>query len=92
MCIASDRRFLRLLSIGGASLQLLCVPGPLLCLAAHSSSVMLLYHAGVGESTAVMCSRALAVFSNSVMLLYHAGLGESTDVMCPRALAVFSSP
>ncbi|XP_018014855.2 WD repeat and HMG-box DNA-binding protein 1 [Hyalella azteca] len=49
VCVASSKRIVRVLSVGGVSLDVLCVPGPLVCMAAHEHHLMLLYHAAVGS-------------------------------------------
>uniref|UniRef100_A0A6A7FYA2 WD repeat and HMG-box DNA-binding protein 1-like n=1 Tax=Hirondellea gigas TaxID=1518452 RepID=A0A6A7FYA2_9CRUS len=50
VCIASDRRLVRLLSIGGTCTDVLCVPGPLVCMAAHQHLLMILFHVGIGAA------------------------------------------
>ncbi|XP_062302789.1 WD repeat and HMG-box DNA-binding protein 1 isoform X2 [Osmerus eperlanus] len=45
---ATSALLLRLFSIGGVQRELLCLPGPVVCMAAHGEQLLLAYHRGTG--------------------------------------------
>lgn len=48
IAIATNRRFIRVFTIGGIQTQLFSIPGPVLCLASHENQLMIIYHNGSG--------------------------------------------
>ena len=47
--MATNKLILRVYSIGGTILEVLGIPGPLVCLAAHQRTLMVVYHTGMGK-------------------------------------------
>ncbi|XP_033641025.1 WD repeat and HMG-box DNA-binding protein 1-like [Asterias rubens] len=48
VAVATDKRLVRLFSIGGMQREVIAVPGPVVCLAAHGNQLLVVYHAGAG--------------------------------------------
>ena len=49
VAVATDKRLVRLFSIGGMQREVIAVPGPVVCLAAHGNQLLVVYHAGAGK-------------------------------------------
>ncbi len=47
MC--TDRRIVRLFTVGGVQKETFHVPGPVVCMAGHGSQLMLVYHSAMGK-------------------------------------------
>ena len=45
---ATDKRLVRLFSVGGLQLQVISVPGPVVSMAAHTNQLLIAYHQGMG--------------------------------------------
>ncbi|XP_038044137.1 WD repeat and HMG-box DNA-binding protein 1-like [Patiria miniata] len=48
LAVATDKRLVRLFSIGGMQREILAIPGPVVCLAGHGNQLIIVYHAGTG--------------------------------------------
>ncbi|KAF2355394.1 Minichromosome loss protein Mcl1 middle region [Trinorchestia longiramus] len=89
VCIASDKRIVRVHSIGGMSLDVLCVPGALVCMASHEHHLMLLYHAATAGSDGdqqmqMMVLNTERPSSRDQIVTHKASLGISV-ALCPRS-------
>lgn len=49
VAVATDARNIRLFSIAGVQKEVFTVPGPVVCLAAHTSQLLIVYHRGMGK-------------------------------------------
>lgn len=46
---ATDQRNVRILSVGGVQKELFSIPGPVVCMAGHTSQLMVAYHRAMGR-------------------------------------------
>ena len=46
--VATDKKNIRLFTIGGLQIYIFTIPGPVVCLSAQEQSVMIIYHSGSG--------------------------------------------
>lgn len=51
VAVATDKRLVRLFSIGGMQREVIAIPGPVVCLAGHGNQLLAVYHAGAGDYT-----------------------------------------
>ncbi|XP_022092960.1 WD repeat and HMG-box DNA-binding protein 1-like [Acanthaster planci] len=48
LAVATDKRLVRLFSIGGMQREVIALPGPVVCIAGHGNQLIIVYHAGTG--------------------------------------------
>ena len=49
LAVATDRRVVRIFTVGGVQKQIFCVPGPVVAVAAKLDLLVVVYHDGMGE-------------------------------------------
>ncbi|XP_069117606.1 WD repeat and HMG-box DNA-binding protein 1-like [Argopecten irradians] len=47
VAVATDKRNIRLFSLGGIQREIFTIPGPVVCMAGHTNQLMLVYHRGM---------------------------------------------
>ena len=47
--VATDRRMVRMFSIGGLQKEVFSLPGPVVAMAGHTNQLLVTYHRGMGE-------------------------------------------
>jgi chromosome transmission fidelity protein 4 len=52
VAVGTDKRMVRLFTVGGVQRETISVPGPIVTLAAHSNQLLIIYHSGMG----MLCS------------------------------------
>ncbi|KAL3873463.1 hypothetical protein ACJMK2_036576 [Sinanodonta woodiana] len=48
VAVATDKRNVRLFTISGIQRDILSIPGPVVCMAAHGNQLVIIYHSGMG--------------------------------------------
>ncbi|XP_070571111.1 WD repeat and HMG-box DNA-binding protein 1-like isoform X2 [Ptychodera flava] len=48
LAVATDKRLVRLFSIGGLQREIISIPGPVVCLAGHGTQLLIIYHMATG--------------------------------------------
>ncbi|OWF52969.1 WD repeat and HMG-box DNA-binding protein 1-like isoform X2 [Mizuhopecten yessoensis] len=48
VAVATDKRNVRLFSLGGVQREMLSIPGPVVCMTGHTNQLMAVYHRGMG--------------------------------------------
>lgn len=51
LAVATSARYVRLFSLAGVQNEMFTIPGPVVCMAAHATQLMLIYHAAMGNDT-----------------------------------------
>ena len=46
---ATNTRNIRLFTVGGVQKEMFTIPGPVVCLAGHTSQLLVVYHRGMGK-------------------------------------------
>ncbi len=49
LAVCTDRRVVRLFTVGGVQKEMFHIPGPVVCMAGHGSQLMLVYHSAMGK-------------------------------------------
>ena len=50
VAVATDKRNIRIFSIGGVQRDLFSIPGPVVTMSAHTNQLLIIYHRGMGKS------------------------------------------
>ncbi len=49
VAVATDRRMLRLFTLGGIQREIISLPGPVVAMAGHLNQLLVAYHSGMGK-------------------------------------------
>lgn len=60
IAIATDSRMVRIITVGGIQKQIFSIAGPVVCMAAHSNQLLVVYHKGTGKSRCLMISSTIS--------------------------------
>ena len=52
---ATNRQQVRVFTLGGVQRDLFSVPGPVVCVAAHTHQLLVVYHKSMGRSKIIFC-------------------------------------
>ena len=49
IAVGTDKRLIRIFSIGGIQKEIFSVPGPVVSVSGHSTQLLVVYHRGIGQ-------------------------------------------
>ena len=49
LAVCTDKRIVRIFTLGGTQREIFTIPGPVVCMSGHGSHLMVVYHSGRGK-------------------------------------------